>query len=56
MLYLIPSFTHKSELVYVKLTNNSHSPVIWKEAPLSTNKVPLLKVALEREETNKISL
>jgi hypothetical protein len=52
----IPSSTHKSEPVSVKVSNNSLAPVIWKDAPLSTNQVPLLETVPEREETNKISL
>jgi hypothetical protein len=52
----IPSYTYKSELVSVKLSNNSPSPVIWKDAPLSTNQVPQLEPVPEREETNKVSL
>jgi hypothetical protein len=52
----IPSSTNKSKLVYVKLSNNSHAPLIWKDAPLSTNHVPLLETEPESGETNNISL
>jgi hypothetical protein len=48
--------THKSKLVFVKVSNNARMPVIWKDALLSTNPVPLLEIVPEREETNTNSL
>jgi hypothetical protein len=52
----IPSSTCKYESVSMKLSNNCLTHVIWKDAPQSTNQVPLLEIVPKREKTNKISL
>jgi hypothetical protein len=52
----MPSSTHKYEPVFVKFSSKYLSPVIWKDAPLSTNQLHLLETIPEMEETNKVSI
>jgi hypothetical protein len=52
----IPISIHNYDPVYMRVSNNSLEPIIWQDAPLSTNHLSSLDTIPEREKTNKISL